>query len=469
MGSGGRKVLVIGWDSAPPGLTFDTYRREMPTLDALLTRGARARLESTNPPITVPAWTSMMTSKDPGQLGCYGFRNRKDHSYDGYAFATSSQVREPRLWDLLGRAGRRSVVLGVPQTYPPRPMRGAMVTCFLTPSSDVSYTFPESLKSEVERVADGYVFDVENFRTADKHGLLERVYTKTRKHWAVARHLIATQEWDYFMMVEMGLDRMHHGFWSFMDPAHRKYEAGNPLETAIRDYYRTLDAELAALLALVPEDTVVVVVSDHGSKRMAGGICFNEWLMRERFLTLQDAPRVPTPIGRVPIAWDRTRAWGDGGYYGRCFLNVRGREPEGVIDPGDYERVREDLIAGIEGVTDEHGRPLGSRVYRPEEIYRQVRGVAPDLIVYFGDLDWRSVGAVGMGGIHTFENDTGPDEANHDWHGILALSAVAGPGPLHGDLGVVSIYDVAPTLLDLCACLVPDDMIGRSLLARPAP
>jgi len=458
------KVLVIGLDSAPPSLTFDTYRAEMPTLAALMARGARAELQSTSPPITVPAWTSMMTSKDPGQLGLYGFRNRKDHSYDGYAFATSSLVREPRLWDLLGRAGMRSVVLGVPQTYPPRAIRGSMVTCFLTPSNDSSYTFPESLKSEVERVADGYVFDVENFRTADKAGLLERVYAKTRKHWTVARHLITTQEWDYFMMVEMGLDRMHHGFWSFMDPGHRKYEAGNPFETAIRDYYRALDEELARLLALVPEETIVVVVSDHGSKRMTGGICFNEWLMRERFLTLGATPREPTPIGRVPIDWSRTRAWGDGGYYGRCFLNVRGREPEGTIDPGDYERVRDDLVAGIEALTDEAGRPLGSRAVRPEEIYRQVRGVAPDLLVYFGDLDWRSVGAVGMDGIHTFENDTGPDEANHDWHGILVVSSVGGTPPCHGDLGVASIYDVAPTLLTLFDCAIPPDMIGTSLI-----
>jgi predicted AlkP superfamily phosphohydrolase/phosphomutase len=103
-------------DSAPPRLVFDVFRREMPTLSGLMERGAYGRLKSTNPPITVPAWTSMMSSKDPGQLGFYGFRNRKDHSYDGYAFANSALVREPRLWDLLGDAGKRSILLGVPQT-----------------------------------------------------------------------------------------------------------------------------------------------------------------------------------------------------------------------------------------------------------------------------------------------------------------------------------------------------------------
>ncbi len=461
----GRKVLVVGLDSAPPSLLFETFRGEMPTLSRLLERGAYGRLSSTNPPITVPAWTAMMASKDPGQLGCYGFRNRKDHSYDGYAFANSAQVKEPRVWDLLGAAGRRSIVLGVPQTYPPRPIVGEMVTCFLTPSTKAQYTFPQDLKAEVEAVAGGYVLDVDDFRTADKEALLARVYVKTRKHWAVARHLAGTRPWDFFMLVEMGLDRIHHGFWSYMDPRHHKYEPGNPFESAIRDYYRHLDQELAALLALVPRDTIVLVVSDHGSKRMDGGICFNEWLMREGFLTLKDPPTTPTPIGKVAIDWSKTKAWGDGGYYGRCFMNVKGREPEGIVAPADYETVRNQLIAGIEAITDQHGKPIGSKAFRPEDLYREVRGVAPDLLVYFGDLAWRSVGAVGMGGIHTFENDTGPDEANHDWYGVFVMAALDGPSPLTGDLGDLSIYDVAPTILRLCDQPVPADMIGRALVA----
>jgi predicted AlkP superfamily phosphohydrolase/phosphomutase len=144
-------------------------------------------------------------------------------------------------------------------------------------------------------------------------------------------------------------------------------------------------------------------------------------------------------------------------------MNVRGREPSGTIDPGDYERVRDDLIAGIEAICDPHGRNIGSKAYRPEDLYRRVTGVAPDLIVYFGDLDWRSVGAVGTGGIHTFENDTGPDEANHDWYGIFILSTAGAPAPARGPLADVSIYDVAPTLLALLGRPVPPGLAGRAL------
>ena len=325
---------------------------------------------------------------------------------------------------MLGRDGKQIILLGVPQTYPPKPINGCMVTDFLTPSTKSEYTYPSELKPEVERVSGGYVLDVEDFRTPDKEALLKRVYAKTEKHFRVAKHLIRTKPWDFFMMVELGVDRIHHGFWSYMDPTHPKYEAGNPFEHAIRDYYRYVDREVAELLDLTPNDTVVMVVSDHGAKKMDGGICFNEWLIQQGFLSVVSYPDQPTPIDKVTIDWSKTKAWGDGGYYGRLFLNVRGREPQGTVAPEDYERVREDLIERIAAITDPQGRNLGSRAYRPQALYRTVNGVPPDLIVYFGDLHWRSVGSVGLGSMYTFDNDTGPDEANHDWHGIFILNEV---------------------------------------------
>jgi predicted AlkP superfamily phosphohydrolase/phosphomutase len=459
------KLLVIGLDSAAPALVFDRWRDQLPTLSGLIARGAHARMLSTNPPITVPAWTAMMSSHDPGELGFYGFRNRKDHSYDGYAFANSALVKVPRLWDWLGAAGKHCVVLGVPQTYPPSPINGEMVTCFLTPSTQSQYTYPPALKAEVEEVTNGYQLDVDDFRTSDKEKLLARVYEKTDKHLALAKHLLKTRAWDFFMLVEMGVDRIHHGFWSHVDPEHHKFEPGNPFESSILDYYKHVDRQLAEMLALCPADTLVLVVSDHGAKKMDGGICFNEWLIRQGYLTLATPVTKPTPIGKVQIDWSKTKAWGDGGYYGRLFMNVRGREPSGIVDPKDYEKVRSDLIAGIEAITDPDGRNIGSKAYRPEEIYRKVNGVAPDLIVYFGDLDWRSVGAVGMDSIYTFENDTGPDEANHDWHGIFVLStAGGGTPPLRGRLPDVSIYDIAPTLLRCLGQPVPDGLAGKSLV-----
>jgi len=458
------KVVVIGLDCAAPALVFDRYRAELPNLGRLIDSGCHGRLLSTNPPITVPAWACMMSSQDPGQLGIYGFRNRKDHSYDGYGIASSKSIDRPLAWEILGAAGRTVTVLGVPPSFPPRPLNGAQVGCFLTPSTQGTYTHPPDLCEEIEKVAPGYVVDVEGFRTDNKQDLLGRIYDKTKKQFAVARHLLTARPTDFFMMVEMGTDRIHHSFWKFMDPAHRAHEPGNRYEHAIRDYYRYCDGQVGELLALLPGDTAVLVVSDHGAKKLDGGICFNEWLIQKGYLTLQQYPDRPTPIGKAAIDWSKTMAWGDGGYYGRLFMNVKGREPQGTIEPADYEKVRGRLIEAIEAIEDHQGRRIGTKAYRPQDIYREVRGVAPDLMVYFGDLDWRSIGAVGGRSIHTFDNDTGPDDANHDWEGIFIMSAPGRTGAPRGRQDGLRIYDVGPTVLSLFGLAPPPSMIGRSLV-----
>jgi len=250
-----------------------------------------------------------------------------------------------------------------------------------------------------------------------------------------------------------------------MDPAHRFYEPGNKFENAIHDYYVEVDREIGELLQFADAATDVLVVSDHGAKRMDGGICVNEWLMANGYLTLKDQPSNAVPLSKVKIDWPKTRAWGDGGYYARVFLNVAGREPEGTIAPGDYEKVRDELIAGLKSIPDEKGRDIGTRVYRPEELYQEVRGVAPDLIVYFGGLYWRSVGTVGGGKIHTFENDTGPDGANHAENGIIIWRPAGG---VHGESGLegAKITDIAPTILEILGFPVPADMEGKPMAAN---
>jgi predicted AlkP superfamily phosphohydrolase/phosphomutase len=455
------KVLVLGLDCATPQLVFDRWRADLPTLSGLMAAGDWGRLESSNPPITVPAWSCMMSSKDPGQLGFYGFRNRKDHSYDGLFFANSNAMKEDRVWDILSRAGKRVILVGIPQTYPPRPVNGEMVTCFLTPDTRSQYTFPPALKAEVERVAEGYILDVDDFRTDDKQRILDTIHQMTVKRFRVMRHLLSSREWDFAMMVEMGIDRIHHGFWKYMDPSHPKHEPGNPWEGAIRDYYKVVDGEIARLLQGVPADTVVYVVSDHGARSMIGGICVNEWLMQNGYLTLKETPAAPTPIGKVEIDWSKTMAWGEGGYYSRIFMNVQGREPQGVIPAAEYEKVRGNLIAGLQGICDERGHNIGTVVHRPEEIYRRCNGVPPDLLTYFGNLDWRSVGSVGMGSIWTYENDTGPDDANHDWHGIFIRRQPGHPG--RGELQGLQLFDMAPTILKNFGLPIPGDMIGKAI------
>ena len=460
---GSRKVLVVGLDCAEPDLVFRRWRDDLPNLRRLAEGGLYGPLRSTTPPITVPAWSSMMTSKDPGQLGFYGFRNRADYSYDRMSIATSRAVTEDTVWDILSRAGKHSVLVGVPQTYPPKPLNGAMVTCFLTPSTKSQYTYPDALKAEIENLVGDYLLDVPDFRTEDKDRLLADIYKMAGQRFQVVRHLMQTHPWDFLMFVEMGVDRIHHGFWKYFDPAHPKYEPGNRYEDAIKKYYQYVDGEIGGLLQMLDDDTVVLVVSDHGGKPMVGGICVNEWLIQKGYLTLKEKPAGVIPLEKAEVDWSRTRAWAAGGYYSRIFLNVQGREPQGIIPPQEYEMVRDELVEAIAAIEDENGANIGSVALKPQEAYRTVRNIPPDLIVYFGNLAWRAVGSVGLDRIHTYENDTGPDDANHAQHGLFIIydpKASLGGRKMEG----LDILDVAPTVLSLLGQPVPADMEGRAIV-----
>jgi len=203
-------------------------------------------------------------------------------------------------------------------------------------------------------------------------------------------------------------------------------------------------------------------MSDHGARPMMGGLCFNDWLIQEKYLTLADPVSAITPMKEANIDWDRTIAWGDGGYYGRLFLNVKGREPQGIVEPARYEEVRDELIAKLEAMPGPDGEPLGTTVLKPQDVYPEVRGVAPDLLVYFGDLAWRSVGSIGNPSLYTYENDTGPDGANHDRDGVFVMTGA--PDQPSGAVDGLRLVDVGPTILSLYGVEPLEGAVGVSFL-----
>lgn len=459
------KVLVIGLDCAAPEILFSDER--LVNIRRLMELGCYGRLESVVPPITVPAWMCMATSQDPGSLGVYGFRNRADHSYDGLAITNSRSIRAVAIWDQLAMEGRRSVLIGVPPSFPPRRVNGISVGCFMTPDTahDV-YTHPAEIGREIADLVGEYPVDVKGFRTGDKDWLRDEIFAMSRKQFQVVRHYLHNAEWDYFQFVDIGLDRVHHGFWKYWDARHVLHEPDSPYRDVIPDYYLHLDDELGRVLELLTDDTVILVVSDHGARPLDGGFCVNEWLVREGLLALHEYPESVTPFAQLAVDWPGTRVWSEGGYYARIFMNVKGREPHGVIEPGEYEAFRDELKAKLEATTDADGKPLGTLVFKPEEIYRDVKNVAPDLIVHFGGLAWRSIGGVGYPALHVLENDTGPDDCNHAQFGAFILAAPN--SPLQGEIQGARLLDIAPTLLELAGAEVPASMQGTSLLGRAA-
>lgn len=461
------KILVIGLDCAAPELLFGDER--LVNIRRLMDAGCYGRLKSVIPPITVPAWMCMSTSQDPGSLGVYGFRNRVNHTYSGLGTVNSASISEIAIWDQVAREGGRSVVIGVPPGHPPRKINGIWVGCFLTPDTDKGgYTHPPQVAERIKEIVGHYPVDVKDFRTDNKDKLLQEIQSMSRKHFAVVRHFLEHEPWDYFQFVEIGLDRIHHGFWKYHDPEHVLHEPNSPYREAIRDYYRYLDDEIGSLLELLTEETVVLIVSDHGAQRLDGGFCVNEWLVREGLLVLNKYPEQVTPFGKLDVDWSKTRVWSEGGYYARVFMNVEGREPQGVIPAKDYERFRDEMKAKLEATTGPDGQPLGTLVFKPEEIYKKVQNVAPDLIVHFGALYWRSIGGVGYPTLHIRENDTGPDDCNHAQYGAFVLAAPDRPAavnqPPAGQIEGATLLDIAPTLLELGGYDRPPSMQGRSLL-----
>lgn len=455
------RVLVIGLDCVPPHLAFEAYADVMPNLSALRARGTWGTLTSSSPPITVPAWTCMVSGRDPGELGLYGFRHLREGTYT-HVTATSKDVRVKRVWDLLGERGHSVAALFVPLTYPPTPVRGVMVSCFLTPDGAPTYTFPAGLAKELEAKHGAYVPDVRDFRTDDLARVYDELVTTTRQHFAIARDLVATRRPAFAMTVEIGSDRLHHAFYRFMDARHPAHEPG-PWSEKARAYYGLLDAELGALAALVPEANVIVA-SDHGARPMVGGVALNDHLRREGWLAATPRGHGPCALADADVDWSRTRAFAEGGYYARVYLNVRGREPEGIIDPRAYDTTLDALERCLRNLTRPDGAPMPIRVDRPGAVYRATRGRAPDLLVYLDALDRRALGTIGHPDVHVSRNDRGPDACNHDFAGIFVA---AGPDvPPLGEVPARDIVDVAPLVLELMGEAPPRDLTGRSPLAE---
>ncbi len=275
--------------------------------------------------------------------------------------------------------------------------------------------------------------------------MLDDIIEMTKRRFKLARHFRDTRDWDFLMLVEMGTDRLHHCFWRFYDKNHPDYVPGNQYEQAFRDYYKMVDAEMGRLIEGLGDDTAMwclrprraVDVRRHPDQRVADAKRLPDaWSTR---------PPSPTPIGRCQIDWSRTKVWARR----RLLLaHLPERAPaasrRASCSPAEVEALRDELIAKLEALGDEQGQRIGTRVYRPSDLYRVANDVPPDLIAYFGNLTWRSIGSVGDGRIHVRENDTGPDDANHAKNGMAIMAGPGMPRSLPAD---ASLYDIAPTVL----------------------
>ena len=457
----GRRLFILGLDATPPDLLFEILIDELPNFRRLLERSVYGRLRSCDPPITVPAWMVMFTGRTPGELGIYGFRNRVEGEYNEFRIPSSRDVGYEKVWDVLGRHGLKSVVIGVPPTYPPQPLNGWLVTGFLTPSDKSRFTYPARLKMEIKSLVDSYVFDVV-FRREDRDSVYRELVDMTRKRLRVVDYLLESKPWDLFIYMEIGVDRVQHAFWKYFDERHPRYTPHPRFSRAIPEYYKMLDGWLGRFMDRFGDDVSILVVSDHGAKYMKGAFAINDWLVEKGYMRLRRDVEPGTRLGEADVDWSNTYVWGWGGYYARIFFNLEGRERMGCISREEYPDFVKSFVRDLMSIRGPNGEDWENTIYMPSQIYPSVRGNPPDLMVYFDNLYWRSAGTMGYSDYYLPENDTGPDDSVHDYHGIYIFSD--GGLRTRGEYRDLDIYDIFPSILDYYGVKYGGEVRGSSLL-----
>ena len=450
-----KRLFIFGLDAAPPELLFKKFRKRLRNFDKILSKSVYGEMRSCDPPITIPAWMVMMSGREPGELGLYGFRHRKCFSYVDIKIPTSRDIKVDKVWDYLGRHNLKSFVMGIPPTYPPYPINGWMISGFLAPDDKSNYTYPLTLKYEIKKIVDEYIFDVP-FRSEDREWVLNNIFKMTDIHRKVVNYMMQRKKWDLFIYMEIGLDRVQHAFWKYMDERHNRYTYHDKFFNAILEYYILLDEILGDIIHNAP-DSDILIVSDHGAKKMDGAFAVNDWLIEKGYLKAKGDVKPGSKIEDVDIDWSDTLAWGWGGYYARIFLNIKDREENGVIEPEEVPNIISRLRSDILSIRGPNGEKWRNLVYTPSELYKVVNGNPPDLLVYFDDLNWRSAGTFGYDDYYLPENDTGPDDAVHDYNGVFIWYSSKFRESNKVD---IRIYDILPTILKYFDIEPPSDLRG---------
>ncbi|MFL7838122.1 MAG: alkaline phosphatase family protein [Candidatus Promineifilaceae bacterium] len=495
------KVIVIGLDGADWRLLKPWIEQGyLPTLARLVAEGASGPLRSTIRPESSVAWSSFATGVNPGQHGIFGFVNHEPNSYR-FKLANSSSIRVPRFWDILSKAGRRVGLLNIPFTYPPVPVNGFLVGGMLTPSTDSQFTYPAELQARLLQHFDNYLLDAGD-RAHEKEALIAGVQAYTQQQIETIRLLWQVDDFDMLGVVFTGPDRLQHFLWEDIDSQHPDHNEASRQKfgSALREHFALLDQAIAEIIAQVPERTLVLVMSDHGFNGCARRFYVNRWLHQQGLLILREQKNWRTAVvnrlsGLKSIPWFRRlkRAflpddWGITNlkaiissqmidwsktrvYYspdGGLRLNVRGREPQGIISPGkEYEQLREDLSIALTDLRElQTNRSPLAGVYLREELYNgRFLDDAPDLIIEPKRDDPQAVSnfvldsTVDMGG-PVFTSST-PYSGNHALDGILIAW---GPSIASGQqIQNARITDLAPTILAALGVAAPSYLDGRTL------
>ena len=487
-----KRVLVVGWD----GATFDIVdpmieQGKLPNLARLMERGVRCDLRSTVPPNSSIAWASFATGKQAGKHGVYYFVERKPDSYER-RLINSTSIETETLWSLLSRHDKKIGVINVPVTYPPRPVNGTMVSGMLAPSPESSFTWPPTLHTELmsrvgwvpmDHVEGGVAYNPNRLE------LLNEIWRDQERRCEIAQYLMDRDTWDFFMVVFTSSDRIGHVAFRFLDEA---FAAESPELVAkfgriLQDTYAQLDRLTGELLAKIDDDTTVLLLSDHGMGPLRKHFHVAKWLIDEGYLVLvPDAEKrrrgwevrkrrvtdrirvtVPGRYDRPPwelVDWSRTRAytsWGGGEEV--VLINLTGREPEGIVQPGSaYEGLCDEICRKLEKIDDpDLGRPFIPKAHKRAELWHgKAVERAPDIQFEVDDVAYHI-----DSNLFAVEVLTEPLDKVPGMHRMDGILAAAGPGVAAGaSADRNELIDIAPTVCHLLGVPVPEDMDGKVML-----
>jgi predicted AlkP superfamily phosphohydrolase/phosphomutase len=443
-----KRVFVFGIDGAMPEKVFGEWLNELPNIKKLIGGGCHARLNSTIPPLSGAAWTSIVTGRSPADNGIFEYTYRKGKTYSEFGLISSKNVKQKTIWEILSERGRKTVSCFVPLTWPIKPFNGVLVSGFMTPpGEDIEYCYPRKIKQEIKALlGEDLLIDVKNFRQLSKKEIIEEVYKVSKMHIDSIKYLMEKEDWELFIGVINGSDRLNHSFWRYCDEGHRRYEADSKFRDTLKDYYIYLDDKIGDLLKNINEEDTIIVMSDHGITRMHTRVNLTDWLIKEGYMVLKRPIAIKTEFSPEMVDWKKTKLFATGAYDGEITVNLKGREPDGVVSPGEYDQLLEELEKKLKQIKGDDGKKLDTKIFKKKE-YFQGEGseMAPDMIVYFDDLQYGcNTSLVGNDSLWSLATAKGSDDAGHSRQGIFIMKN----GTTKGDLGEIDILDVAPTILN---------------------
>lgn len=482
----GRTVL-IGLD----GATFTVLdplmaRGVMPFLRDFTAGGVRAPLRTVMPPLTPPAWTSLMTGLRPGRHGVFDFFQKESADSEHHALATSQDIQAPTIWSVASAAGRTVTALNFPLMFPPPDVDGHVVPGGWMPWRQLRLgCHPPGLFDELKRLpsfeARELSLDMEleakatEGCAAEEHADWIRLHTRREQRWFdILRHLATTREpSDLIAVMFDGPDKLQHLCWRFIDPACRPARP-EPWEQEAIDlceaYFRGLDAMIAEIVALAGPDPTVVLASDHGFGPTWDVFYVNAWLERHGFLAWRDDTAGGGDAGTVPqvgfaqmtrhvhdLDWSRTVAYA--ATPSSQGINLVRRPPDGSagVAPGRRDALAAEIAQAL------RAEPLVLDVLTRDEAFPGPLGDrAPDLNLVLADG-----AAISILRSEAVVRRREQPNGNHQWQGILLAR---GPELRRGAAcDEVSIVDVAPLLAHALGIPVPEGLDGRVPLELFAP